>query len=206
MQPSVARRACASSRRSPVCTSHPSRIHCGAGRWSETRTSYAGSASSRRTTAEPIVPAPPVTSTRLMSARGWGRGIVHVCPDRTWRVRAGLPDPPPRRVRPPNASACGRAEALVRVPRPPTVRTHCIQVGTGRSRGHLARRGGCSPPVPDPAVSGGSLPHPDASRSRSSRSADSPLDATAIATLCFGKLHRVGACQGRPHSVEGHWN
>src|ERR1700722_11012753 len=65
-QPSIAVRACFSWRRSPVCTSQPSRIHCGAGRWSETRTSYAGSASSRLTTAAPIVPAPPVTSTRVM--------------------------------------------------------------------------------------------------------------------------------------------
>ena len=37
----------------------------GASRWSDTRTSQSGSRSSRRTTAAPIVPAPPVTSTRL---------------------------------------------------------------------------------------------------------------------------------------------
>ena len=38
-QPAVASRAWARSRRSPVWTSQPSRIHCGAWRWSETRTS-----------------------------------------------------------------------------------------------------------------------------------------------------------------------
>ena len=41
----------------------------GGARWSATRTSQSGSRSSRRTTAEPIVPAPPVTSTRAIRAR-----------------------------------------------------------------------------------------------------------------------------------------
>ncbi len=58
------------SRRSPVWTSQPSRIHVGAARWSETRTSQSGSRSSRRTTAAPIVPAPPVTRTRFIGAAG----------------------------------------------------------------------------------------------------------------------------------------
>ena len=34
-QPRVALRASAGTRRSPVWTSQPSRIHCGAGRWSD---------------------------------------------------------------------------------------------------------------------------------------------------------------------------
>ena len=65
-----AARDSSSTRRSPVCTSAPSRIQPGAGRWSETRTSQAGSRSSRRTTAAPIVPAPPVTRTRFIGAAG----------------------------------------------------------------------------------------------------------------------------------------
>jgi hypothetical protein len=69
--PRVATRACSTSRRSPWWTSQPSRIHTGASRWSETRTSQAGSPSRRRTTAAPIVPAPPVTRTRFMGAPGY---------------------------------------------------------------------------------------------------------------------------------------
>src|SRR3954452_2220146 len=68
-QPRMALRASSSERRSPVCTSQPSRIQAGAARWSETRTSNSGSRSRRRTTAAPRVPAPPVTRTRVMRAR-----------------------------------------------------------------------------------------------------------------------------------------
>ena len=65
-QPSTAACAAAAARRSAVWISHPSRIHSGGRRWSATRTSHRLSERSRLTTAEPIVPAPPVTSTRLI--------------------------------------------------------------------------------------------------------------------------------------------
>src|SRR3954469_17500857 len=65
-QPAIAWQACSTSRRSPVWTSADSRIHWGASRWSDTRTSQSASRSRRRTTAAPIVPAPPVTRTLLM--------------------------------------------------------------------------------------------------------------------------------------------
>ena len=58
------------SRRSPVWISHASRIQTAGSRWSETRTSQSGSRNRRRTIAEPIVPAPPVTSTRLACQTG----------------------------------------------------------------------------------------------------------------------------------------
>src|SRR3954465_7444170 len=73
VQPRVALRASSRSRRSPWWTSQPSRIHCGASRWSETRTSKSGSRSRRRTTAAPMVPAPPVTRTLFMAGDGSGR-------------------------------------------------------------------------------------------------------------------------------------
>ena len=62
------RRAAARSRRSAVCTSQPraSRPAPGAGR---RRAPRMPSRSSRRTTAVPIVPAPPVTRTRLVAQR-----------------------------------------------------------------------------------------------------------------------------------------
>ena len=44
----------------------PLRIQSGGGRWSAILTSHCGSLSRRLTTAEPIVPAPPVTSTRFI--------------------------------------------------------------------------------------------------------------------------------------------
>src|SRR5450755_15904 len=66
VQPAAASRPSSAMRRSPWWISQPSRIHAGASRWSDTRTSQAGSRSRRRTTAEPIVPAPPVTRTRLI--------------------------------------------------------------------------------------------------------------------------------------------
>ena len=51
VQSLTAARASSASRRSPVCTSHDSRIQAGASRWSETRTSKPASPISRRTTA-----------------------------------------------------------------------------------------------------------------------------------------------------------
>ena len=63
---STAARASSGSSRSPVWTSHASRIH--AGRLAlvgDAHLPAPGRSTSRRTTAAPIVPAPPVTSTRL---------------------------------------------------------------------------------------------------------------------------------------------
>src|SRR3954454_20912823 len=95
-QPSVAARASFSSRRSPVWISQPSRIHCGGSRWSETRTSQAGSPSRRRTTAAPIVPAPPVTSTRFMRRLRLARGRHYTRRDADpWPLQA---PPAPRRA------------------------------------------------------------------------------------------------------------
>src|SRR5436305_4496145 len=71
VHPSVAVRALPGSRRSAVWIALASRIQSGAGRWSETRISCSGSRISRMTTAEPIVPAPPVTSTRLIRFAPW---------------------------------------------------------------------------------------------------------------------------------------
>ena len=67
VQPAAASAASSGSRRSPVWISQDSRIQAGASSWSETRTSHSGSRIRRLTTAAPIVPAPPVTSTRPMA-------------------------------------------------------------------------------------------------------------------------------------------
>ena len=66
VQPDIARRAPRRpARRSPRWISQPRAIQSGASRWSDTRTSQSPSRSRRLTTAAPIVPAPPVTRTRV---------------------------------------------------------------------------------------------------------------------------------------------
>ena len=68
-------------------------------RWSATRTSQPGSASSRRTTAAPIVPAPPVTRTRLTPCAGGARGLPAAA-----RRRRRRPGPSRSRSRGPRAA------------------------------------------------------------------------------------------------------
>src|SRR4051812_29449827 len=109
VQPRIALRASSRTRRSPRWTSQPSRIQSGASRWSDTRTSNSGSLRRRRTTAAPIVPAPPVTRTRLTAAPPLG------CPKPYGRALAyRLPGSDSCRYHPGRTPAESRGQAPVR--------------------------------------------------------------------------------------------